>query len=48
MSQAVLDAEGSLLTNKHAEGYLTATLTAIVNGHPQRQIGALLPWNYRG
>ncbi len=26
--------------------YLTGTLTAIVNGHPQRQIGALLPWNY--
>ena len=48
MSQAVLDAEGSVLTNKYVEGYLTATLTAIVNGYPQRQIGALLPWNYRG
>lgn len=47
MRQAVLDAEGSVLTNKYVEGWLTATLTAIVNGHHQRQIGALLPWNYR-
>ncbi len=26
--------------------YLTATLTAIVNGHKQSQIAELLPWNY--
>ncbi|WP_261317261.1 transposase domain-containing protein, partial [Rhizobium leguminosarum] len=26
--------------------YLTATLTAIVNGHKQCQIEGLLPWNY--
>ncbi|NEH88046.1 hypothetical protein GR239_29270 [Rhizobium leguminosarum] len=25
--------------------YLTATLTAIVNGHRQSQIEGLLPWN---
>jgi hypothetical protein len=25
---------------------LTATLTAIVNGHKQSQIDGLLPWNY--
>lgn len=28
--------------------YLTATLTAIVNGHKQSDIDALLPWNYNG
>lgn len=26
--------------------YLTATLTAIVNGHKQSRIGELLPWNF--
>ena len=26
--------------------YLTVTLQAIVNGHKQSQINALLPWNY--
>jgi hypothetical protein len=26
--------------------YLTATLTAIVNGHKQSRIVELLPWNY--
>ncbi|CDZ74136.1 Putative insertion sequence transposase protein [Neorhizobium galegae bv. orientalis] len=26
--------------------YLTATLTAIVNGHKQSRIDMLLPWNY--
>lgn len=26
--------------------YLTATLTAIVNGHKQTRIGELLPWNW--
>ena len=26
--------------------YLTAALRAIVNGHKQSQIDALLPWNY--
>lgn len=28
------------------QAYLTATLTAIVNGHKQSKIGELLPWNY--
>ena len=28
--------------------YLTATLTAIVNGHRQSCIDELLPWNYSG
>lgn len=28
--------------------YLTATLIAIVNGHRQRRIDELLPWNYSG
>ncbi|RAL97724.1 hypothetical protein DOU54_11435 [Agrobacterium sp. MS2] len=28
--------------------YLTATLTAIVNGHKQRRVDELLPWNYPG
>jgi hypothetical protein len=28
------------------QAYLTATLTAIVNGHKQSQIDGLLPWNY--
>ena len=28
--------------------WLTDTLTAIVNGHKQSDIGALLPWNYKG
>lgn len=26
--------------------YLTATLTAIVNGHKQSRVNELLPWNY--
>ena len=29
------------------QAWLTATLTAIVQGHKQSQIGDLLPWNYR-
>jgi transposase len=29
------------------QSYLTATLTAIVNGHKQSQIDELLPWNYQ-
>jgi hypothetical protein len=28
--------------------YLADTLTAIVNGHKQSDIDALLPWNYKG
>jgi transposase len=28
--------------------YLTDTLTAIVSGHKQSDIDALLPWNYNG
>ncbi len=27
-------------------GYLTSTLTAIVDGHKQSQIARPLPWNY--
>ncbi|WP_082935665.1 transposase domain-containing protein [Rhizobium sp. N324] len=27
------------------QAYLTNTLTAIINGHKQSQIEALLPWN---
>nr|WP_037094219.1 transposase domain-containing protein [Rhizobium leguminosarum] len=26
--------------------YLTATLTAIVNGHKQSRVNELLPWNF--
>lgn len=29
------------------QGYLTTTLTAIVNGHKQSRIGELLPWNHK-
>lgn len=29
------------------QAYLTATLTAIVNGHKQSRIEELLPWNYQ-
>lgn len=29
------------------QAYLTATLTAIVNGHKQSRIDELLPWNFR-
>jgi hypothetical protein len=28
--------------------YLTGVLTAIVNGHKQKDIDQLLPWNFRG
>ncbi|SCB62389.1 IS66 C-terminal element [Rhizobium aethiopicum] len=28
------------------QAYLTATLTAIVNGHKQSQIDELLPWKF--
>jgi hypothetical protein len=28
--------------------YLSATLTAIVNGHRQSKIDVLMPWNYPG
>ncbi len=26
--------------------WLTSTLTAIINGHKQRRISELLPWNF--
>ena len=29
-------------------GYLTDVLTAIVNGHKQKDIKQLLPWNFKG
>lgn len=37
-----------LIKLNHVEplAYLTATLTAIVNGHKQSRIDELLPWNY--
>jgi len=28
--------------------YMTGVLTAIVNGHKQKHIDQLLPWNFRG
>ncbi len=28
--------------------YITGVLTAIVSGHKQKDIGQLLPWNFRG
>ena len=28
------------------EAYLTDVITRIVQGHPQSQIDALMPWNY--
>ena len=28
--------------------YLTGVITAIVNGHKQKHIDQLLPWNFRG
>jgi len=28
--------------------YLTCVITAIVNGHKQKHIDQLLPWNFRG
>ena len=34
------------LNGMEPHGYLTQTLTAIVNGHRQSQINELLPWNY--
>ena len=34
------------LNSVHPHAYLTATLTAIVNGHKQSQIDDLLPWNH--
>ncbi len=30
------------------QAYLSATLSAIVNGHKQSRIDELLPWGYRG
>ncbi|PRX02444.1 UNVERIFIED_ORG: transposase IS66-like protein [Martelella mediterranea] len=34
------------LNSVNPQAYLTATLTAIINGHKQSKIGELLPWNY--
>ncbi|MBK0024470.1 transposase domain-containing protein, partial [Ochrobactrum sp. S46] len=34
------------LNSVDPQKWLTSTLTAIVNGHKQSQIGQLLPWNY--
>jgi hypothetical protein len=30
------------------QSYLTTVLTAIINGHKQKEIDQLLPWNVRG
>lgn len=38
--------ETAKLNKIEPHAYLTATLQAIVNGHKQRQIEQLLPWNY--
>jgi len=38
--------ETSKLNAVDPRAYLTATLTAIANGHKQRWIEGLLPWNY--
>jgi hypothetical protein len=39
--------EKSNNANPHLSmGYLTARLTAIVNGHKQSRVGELLSWNY--
>lgn len=35
------------LNNVDPHAYLSATLTAIVNGHKQSRIDELLPWNYQ-
>ena len=36
------------LNHIEPHSYLTDILTAIVNGHKQSDIDALLPWNYNG
>lgn len=36
----------SLIAEPHS--YLTGVLTAIVNGHKQKDIEQLLPWNFQG
>lgn len=35
------------LNNVEPQAWLTATLTAIINGHKQNRIDQLLPWNYK-
>ncbi|WP_234907345.1 transposase domain-containing protein [Rhizobium rhizogenes] len=36
----------TMQSEEHWWAYMTSTLTAIVNGHKQRRIDDLLPWNY--
>jgi len=36
------------LNKVEPRSYLTGVLTAIVNGHKQKHIDQLLPWNFRG
>jgi hypothetical protein len=36
------------LNGVEPHGYLTGVLTAIVNGHKQKDIDQLLPWNFKG
>ena len=38
--------EACKLNTVDPQAYLTATLTAIVNGHKQGQVNELMPWNY--
>ena len=35
------------LNDVNPVAYLAETLTAIINGHPQSQIEALMPWRFR-
>lgn len=36
------------LNSVEPHNYLTGVLTAIVNGHKQKDIDQLLPWNFKG
>jgi len=48
LSLQVSISEACKLNSVDPQAYLTATLTAIVNGHRQRRIDELLPRNYSG
>ncbi|MDR6667961.1 hypothetical protein J2X71_004239 [Rhizobium sp. 1399] len=39
--------ESCTLNSVDPQAYMTSTLTTIVNGHKQRRIEELLPWNYQ-
>lgn len=40
--------ESCKLNKVEPHSYLTGILTAIVNGHKQKDIEQLLPWNFKG